>query len=632
MSQTTSSKYGIFVICIILMSSLSAMADDTLLQGVPIGSSPSVDYSNSSSTTTKNLPADAFDGNPSTFYASYERSYTWVGMDLGTEHIITKVGWSPRNDGLGPGRTRLAVFEGANMPDFSDALPLYLTDEQGTIGTMSYATVNVSKGFRYVRYVGPADARCNIAELQFYGHPGTGDYSTLYRPSTLPVVTVHIENNRDPYDKINELQSVVSIIGNDGTLFRDSAGIRLRGNASLSFPKKPYRIKFRSKHSVLGSPAKAKKWTLINNYGDKTLIRNMVAFEYSRRFKMVYTPFCQPVDVFVNGEYKGCYQLADQLDVRKGRVDIDEMTPRDEAGLALTGGYFFELDGYANKEPEDIRFYSTRYGMGITIKSPDEDSITDFQKTYIQSYYNMMESLVAADNHTDPELGWRSMLDEDSFLKHFLIGELTGNTDTYWSCHMYKRRGDDLIYTGPEWDFDIAFDNDYRHYPTCNKSDYVYVSAGTYASFVNRIIKQDAGTTLSLKRLWSTARLRDGLTADYICTFIDSLAAHIDDSQRLNFMRWQILSKNVHMNPRNAGSYAGEITFLKNYVRNRMSWMDNKIGLDPALVEVEPTTDDSNNVKIHDNGVEKIIHNGRLYIIMPDGRVFDSTGNTVTLH
>ena len=59
------------------------------------------------------------------------------------------------------------------------------------------------------------------------------------------------------------------------------------------------------------APAKEKKWTLINNYGDKTLMRNILAFEVSRRVGLGYTPFCHPVDVIVNGEYRGCYQLCD---------------------------------------------------------------------------------------------------------------------------------------------------------------------------------------------------------------------------------------------------------------------------------------------------------------------------------
>ena len=153
-----------YLFALLLIGSTTVYAADPLLTGTPIGSSPSVDYNNgASASTTANLPKDAFDGNLETFYASYERSYTWVGLDLGTPHVITRVGWSPRNDGVGSQRVQLGVFEGANLPDFSDALPIYLIDQQGVIGKMSYTDTQQSKGFRYVRYVGPNNARCNIA-------------------------------------------------------------------------------------------------------------------------------------------------------------------------------------------------------------------------------------------------------------------------------------------------------------------------------------------------------------------------------------------------------------------------------------------------------------------------------------
>ncbi len=107
----------------------------------------------------------AFDGNFDTYYASYDRSRTWVGLDLGTPHVITRVGWSPRVHSLGPNRTLLAIFEGANREDFLDAVPLYVITEAHEQNKMWYANVNVTRAFRYVRYVTPNDARCNIAEV-----------------------------------------------------------------------------------------------------------------------------------------------------------------------------------------------------------------------------------------------------------------------------------------------------------------------------------------------------------------------------------------------------------------------------------------------------------------------------------
>ena len=112
---------------------------DMFLTGTPMGSSPSVEYVNFTATTTQNLPKDAFDGDMNTFFASYERSYTWVGLDLGSRHVITRVGWSPRNDGQGPKRVQLGVFEDDKKTDLMDAVPLYVNDKKGTIGIIYYA-------------------------------------------------------------------------------------------------------------------------------------------------------------------------------------------------------------------------------------------------------------------------------------------------------------------------------------------------------------------------------------------------------------------------------------------------------------------------------------------------------------
>ena len=538
------------------------------LTGVVIGSEFSVDYSNTSSpSTTVNTRHMAFDGDLNTCFASWERSYTWVGLDLGGPCVITRVGWSPRNDGNGPRRVQLGVFEGANRADFMDGIPLYIIPEQGVIGRIDYADINCSRAFRYVRYVGPSDARCNIAEIEFYGNKGAGDDSRLPQLTNLPTVSIHTLDNQEPYDKVNQIESYISIVSNDGhQLLQDTAFTRLRGNASMEFPKKPYRIKFAHKHNVLNSPAKAKKWTLINNYGDKTLMRNQLAFELSRRLGMPYTPFCAYVDVVLNGEYKGCYQLCDQIQVHKQRVNIDEMTPRDNSGEALTGGYLIEADAYAYLEAS--AFWSQK-GTSVTVKSPDEDSITVEQMNYISDAYSRMEN------------NWRQYLDMNTFLRHFLVGEMSGNTDTYWSVFFYKRRGNDTIFTGPVWDFDLAFDNDSRIYPVNNKADYIYRSGGSTTGYMRQLADQvavySAEGRAMLLDIWSKARER-GLTVENFIEYIDSQALMLQESQKLNFIRWRIMNQYVHQNPRVWGSYAAEVDNVKDFISKRIPWMDNRLG------------------------------------------------------
>ena len=576
-------KYLGVLFCLTVFWTTDAVADDKL-SGTFIGTKECVDYSNSSKkTTTVNTCANAFDGDLNTFFASWDRSYTWAGLDLGSPHVITKVGWSPRNDGLGESRVVLGVFEGSNSPDFMDALPLYLIDERGKIGQMSYADVNWSRGFRYVRYVGPDDARCNIAELEFYGHEGEGDDSHLYQVTNLPTVSIHTKDGVIPYDKEHQIVSHFTIISDNGTRILSEPGTtRERGNASRGFPKKPYRIKFDKKQQVLDSPCKAKKWTLINNYGDKTLMRNLLAFELSKRLGMPYTPYGAAVDVLLNGEYKGCYQLCDQVQVHKDRVNITEMSRSDIYGTDLTGGYFIEVDAYANQEKS--WFYSAKNNP-VTIKSPEEDSITTQQKSYIKTYFNLMES------------NWEAYLDKNTFLRHFLVGELSGNTDTYWSVFMYKDRGDDTMYTGPVWDFDLAFDNDNRTYPVCKKSDYIYRSGGSCAgnmrSFVDVIVVLNSAAKSQMLNIWDEAR-QAGLTEENLVAWIDAMEAELQQSQRLNFMRWDIMNSYVHMNPKLWGSYTAEVQNVRRFMKERLAWMDNKLNytyVPNAIIDVNVNLD-----------------------------------------
>ncbi len=569
------------------------LAQDVKLTGTPIGS-PHHNYSASEN----NVPANVFDGNLQTCYASEGRSYTWVGLDLGQPYVITKLRWSPRNDGTGPKRTQLAVIEGANQADFMDAVPLYVTERACAVGQYDSTDVSCSKGFRYVRWVGPSDARCNLAELEFYGHAGAGNLSAMYRPTNLPCVLIHTVNAQEPVDKVNDIVSIVTILGPNGYCLTDSATTRLRGNASMTFPKKPYRIKFNSKQKPLDATAKAKKWTLINNYGDKTLMRNLLAFELSRQLGLPYTPYGRSVDVILNGEYKGCYQLCDQIEVAKGRVDLP----------SADGSYLIEVDAYADQEAP-IAWFRSNGGNPVTIKYPDDDEITQVQHNDIQQLFNQMEG------------NKKNKLDLNTFLSHFLVGEISGNTDTYWSTYMTKQASDDHFYVGPVWDFDLAFENDNRTYPINNKSDYIYRSGGSCAgnmrTFVSSLIN-DATVNAQLKSIYAEAR-NHGLTPAHMTAFIDSLALELEASQRLNFMRWDILNSYVHMNPRTYGSYQGEVNNVKNYLTNRFTWFDKKMQYVPSTVEeITPA----------ENVVEKRLINGQICIIKGD-QIYDIMGRKV---
>jgi hypothetical protein len=241
------------------------------------------------------------------------------------------------------------------------------------------------------------------------------------------------------------------------------------------------------------------------------------------------------------------------------------MTTQDNSGSALTGGYLIEIDAYANQE--DSYFYSGKNNP-VTIKSPSADSITTQQKNYIRQYFNTMEK------------NWSAYLDKNSFLRHFLVGELSGNTDTYWSVYMYKERDDKLFYTGPVWDFDLAFENDDRTYPVNSKNDYIYRSGGSCTgnmkTFVDNIVIRNAAARAQILEIWDEAR-QGGLTVENLVAYIDSMETRLEQSQKLNFTRWPIMNTYVHQNPRIWGSYKAEVENVRTFMKERIAWMDKRL-------------------------------------------------------
>ena len=590
-----------------LLVAAIGFASDVKLSGTIIGTELSGDAVGNA-TTTENTKEMAFDGDFNTYFKAYiagdewDYNRTWVGLDLGEPHAITRIGFASRK--MRSYKLQLAVVEGANEPDFSDAMPLYMIrDDKTPSGRMTYADINVSRGFRYVRFMSGPSAACNFAEIEFYGHPGEGDDSQLFQLTNLPLVVVNTEGMCMMQSKDDKINSTVHIISEGGTklLSKKDTECKGRGNASWNFPKKPMRLKFEKKQNALpDAPAKCKKWTLINNYGDKSLMRNKIAFHMSRGIGLSYTPYCQFVDLIFNGEYQGCYQLCDQVEVNPGRVEITEMTPDDIEGEALTGGYFIEIDAYANQEAS---WFESLRGIPVTIKSPDDDEITPEQSAYIKDYFNKFETAVFTYGFTSETTGYRKYLNLDSFLQYFIVGELDGNTDYFWSIYMSKERGEEKFVVGPVWDVDLGFDNDYRTYPIAGKNDYIYRSGGSVASdavkrLADRILIADAKSRERLKYLWSDARVNRHYNPTYYCKLVDRYAEQLAQSQELNFKRWNILGESVHMNPAVSGSYEGEVQRVKDYLNERFAQLDRIIG----TVEVEVTNPDIDQEELEDDG------------------------------
>lgn len=227
--------------------------------------------------------------------------------------------------------------------------------------------------------------------------------------------------------------------------------IRGRGNSSwLWYDKKPYKFKLDEKSKLLGLE-KAKDWNLLSNYRDVTDMMNAFAFETARWMGMPFTNHTRFVEVFLNGDYVGVYQLTEKVEIGKNRVDIDEAE-----GVLLS---FDQDDGPELSPDATDNFWSQEYGLPMCVKEPED--LTQEQMDVIKADFAVLERAVKArDYDTVNEL-----MDIPSFIGILQLHEFLYNVeiDAPRSLYMYKDK--DGKYTfGPVWDWDAAYDFDWNNW------------------------------------------------------------------------------------------------------------------------------------------------------------------------
>ena len=263
------------------------------------------------------------------------------------------------------------------------------------------------------------------------------------RLTNLPAIYIETHNGAQITSKEVYIYATMWYIDeNDSITQYDSLQIRGRGNSTWGLRKKPYRLKFQSKEKFLGKGyAKAKSWTLLANAGDKTLMRNAVTSSMGEFLGMQFNPAYKFVDVVLNGEFLGNYQISDQVEVRSHRVNIIEQDYPLNTDSDITGGYLLEVDGFM-----DGNYFTTSRGaVPIRIHYPDEDEISTRQNIYIKNYIRDFETALFGDNFMDPEKGYRKWVDSLSLANWFIGTEVSANIDGYYSTYFYKNKNNFTI-------------------------------------------------------------------------------------------------------------------------------------------------------------------------------------------
>ena len=230
--------------------------------------------------------------------------------------------------------------------------------------------------------------------------------------------------------------------------------IKGRGNSTWKVDKKPYQIKLAKKANLLDlsdDTQKAKKWILLADAFDTTLVRNEIAYSLAREMGLESTPEGKHVELYYDGEYRGVYFLCEKVEIGNGRIEINDMEDHPEI---TTGGYLLEIDRmYARREPA---YFMNKVAGPIVCKSPEEP--TDEQMEYIQGIVSeAMQCIENGGKSPSSDKTLFDYFDRDSLVKYFLVNEWIVNADAYLtSTYMYKPENSDKLFMGPVWDCDYS--------------------------------------------------------------------------------------------------------------------------------------------------------------------------------
>ena len=438
--------------------------------------------------------------------------------------------------------------------------------------------------------------------------------------TNLPIVWIDVDGQY--IDRDERITAQMKIIHNgDGQLnyadtvahpgqridYEGYVALRYRGSSSYSMSdKKPYSFRpltapleeggEKKKVNILGM-GKDNNWALLAPYADKSMIRDLLAFEVSRPW-MEYTPQGRFCEVYLDGIYYGVYILSEVVTAGKHRVNLPD--PGNE-GDELTGGYIMEVNR-TDGEVTHLSKYHPVTNTGTRImnqyinfqyKSPDYEDMTQEQVNYIDGRIDEMEA--ALWNYRPMgSTEYREYIDMMNFVDYQIAMELGHNVDGYrLSGKFFKRRdSEDPRFKMVVWDNNLSYGNaDY--YGGWRKDTWIYKNNNTLNSegdtqlipFWWYKLNTDPEYTEALKQRWAQYR-RSNLRSDRIMATVDSLASVLasNGAESRNSRAWPRWGQYVWPNYYIADNFNDEVNYLKQWITDRIAWMDAQLGFDPNAV------------------------------------------------
>ena len=344
-------------------------------------------------------------------------------------------------------------------------------------GTIVELTANPESGYSFLKWSGDLSGSTNPIQVTVDGPKTiTAEFYNNDNFTGLPIV--YVDTGGEAIDsKDDYVKGTVSIDGGGSFESLSDVEMKIKGRGNSTWwqggiwGKWPYQIKFGDKTEVLGMP-EDKKWVLLAEISDVSLIRNKIVREIANSGKFDYVPQAEYVELFLNNEHVGTYLIGQKVEESKNRVNIGD------------DGYLIEIDTNAHGriDEEDVYFKSSQSGVWsednvFNIKEPGLDYDTDEFNT-IKDLVDNFEKALFGDNFKDPELGYRAYIDLDSFIDWYIVNEISKNQDAAsFSSIYFNYIPGGKIKMGPIWDFDLAFGN--VNYSTAEFHNGFWIKSGS---------------------------------------------------------------------------------------------------------------------------------------------------------
>ena len=312
-----------------------------------------------------------------------------------------------------------------------------------------------------------------------------------------------------------------------GDVIESRVNIKGRGNSSWKFPKKPFRLKFDEKISLLDMHKD------ISN--------------------LDYTPESHFVELIFNNKHWGTYLLCEKVKISNHRVAVGD------------DGFLLEIDSRASSEADSRYFVVPHLENVVNIKDPDV-AYSDANYNYAKDFVIKADNVLFSSKFTDPNTGWQAYMDMDSFVDWYLIHEIGKNLDSNFdtSCYMHLARGGKLM-MGPVWDMDVAYGNMDQANQTCYHPEGFHIR---YTQWYTRLFRDPAFVRRVKERFNYFYRHQNDILAN-----VNADAQYLKLSAQENENVWHLFNVKTWPNYNIWGSYQNEVQELKTWFTTRMEWL-----------------------------------------------------------